>query len=402
MTRDIHVVIGAQYGDEGKGKTVDWLCRTKSPRATVVRFNGGAQAGHTVVSGNKRHVFHHFGSGSLAGRPTFLSQYFVCNPSVFLKEREALVQLGGNTKVEINIHSPITTPYDVLMNHVKELMRGNARHGSCGMGFAETLEREQVDPSLAIHVEDLYFPVRVEHRLRAIRKHTQANLEYMKVPRSIIEQVGADAESIDPNRFMWVLAEFTALITARGRPLPYDDIVFEGAQGLLLDQHKGAFPYVTRSNTGMANVHRLLKAAGVSDSVNTWYCSRPYVTRHGEGPLSNTLTEDSLKKFSDATNVPNPWQGSLRLGSLYFQGLWQRIENDAEGHPYIKSNNLVFNCCDHLSPQSRFDWADKDGRMSTTFPHLVQLFANATDWGVWTSGKPEGDFVKAPEFGDWA
>ena len=90
------IVIGANFGDEGKGLVTDYLCSQGA--GVVVRFNGGAQAGHTVVTPEgERHVFRHFGSGTFLGVPTFLSQFFVCNPILFFEERKQLIDLGALT-----------------------------------------------------------------------------------------------------------------------------------------------------------------------------------------------------------------------------------------------------------------------------------------------------------------
>ena len=116
-----HVVIGANYGDEGKGLMTDYLVK-KHNAEVVVRFNGGAQAGHTVVTPDgQRHVFSHFGSGTLAGARTFLSKHFVANPILFLKEKKVLEELSPTKKLHnrfmwVDPSVMITTPYDMLIN----------------------------------------------------------------------------------------------------------------------------------------------------------------------------------------------------------------------------------------------------------------------------------------------
>ncbi|HCB15329.1 MAG TPA: adenylosuccinate synthase, partial [Gammaproteobacteria bacterium] len=111
------VVIGAQFGDEGKGRWVDYYAAKNSDDGIVIRFNGGAQAGHTVVTPDgRRHVFSHIGSGAFAGAKTFLSRFFVCNPILFLKEREKLAALGIKPVTGIDPASPVTTPYDMMIN----------------------------------------------------------------------------------------------------------------------------------------------------------------------------------------------------------------------------------------------------------------------------------------------
>ena len=126
------VVIGAQFGDEGKGQAVAGEAAAAGGDGIVVRYNGGAQAGHTVVTPDgRRHVFSHVGSGAFSGAATFLSRWFVSHPMLFLKEQAALAALGVNPVVLIDPASPVTTPYDMLINQIVEQARGDGRHGSC-------------------------------------------------------------------------------------------------------------------------------------------------------------------------------------------------------------------------------------------------------------------------------
>lgn len=138
----IKVVIGANFGDEGKGLMTDYFCHQSTLRGEktlVVLHNGGAQRGHTVVTpdGN-RHVFHHFGSGTLVGADTYLSGDFILNPIVFRQEWEELKEMGITPRAYANENCLITTPFDMILNQIKEKWRGGERHGSCGIGIYET------------------------------------------------------------------------------------------------------------------------------------------------------------------------------------------------------------------------------------------------------------------------
>ena len=142
----IKVVIGANFGDEGKGLMTDYFCHQSTLRgekSLVVLHNGGAQRGHTVVTpdGN-RHVFHHFGSGTLVGADTYLSEEFVLNPMIFRQEWEELESTKAIPKVYVNHTCRVTTPFDMILNQIIEESRDNARHGSCGMGIHETMIRD--------------------------------------------------------------------------------------------------------------------------------------------------------------------------------------------------------------------------------------------------------------------
>ena len=167
---DAFAVIGAGYGDEGKGLVTDFL---SSFSTRVVRFNGGAQAAHTVARPDgTRHIFHHVGSGCMRGATTHLSRFFVANPILALRElRELSVSCLPAASVTIDPRAMVTTPVDMMINQALEQKRGDDRHGSCGIGFGETIERR--DRGLRLTVADL--PVRykdgsVRERLRSVLK----------------------------------------------------------------------------------------------------------------------------------------------------------------------------------------------------------------------------------------
>lgn len=323
-------VIGAGYGDEGKGLLVDALAASAADRPVVVRANGGAQAGHTVVlEDGRRHVFHHIGGGALAGATTHLSRFFVHHPMLFHAERAAVAALGGSVEVSADPRGLVTTPWDMLINQVAERARGAARHGSCGLGFGETVERGQ-DPRFALTVADLGRPglagrlerIRrawVPRRLAALGLATLTPEEARVLADDAIAEVFLD----DCRRHADTVSACSDAELGRGAP-----VIFEGAQGLLLDQTIGTFPHVTRSHTGLVNVLAVAREAGLA-GVDALYVTRAYATRHGAGPLPGAA--DTLPGFAveDPTNAPNAWQGRLRIAPLDLGRLRGAIEADA-------------------------------------------------------------------------
>jgi len=137
------VVVGLGFGDEGKGTMVDYLVRKHQARA-VVRFNGGHQAAHAVVLPDGRsHKFSQFGSGTLAGADTYLSEHVVIEPLAMQREAMHLEDSGVSepfSLLSINEACWITTPYHRHANRLLEQARGDNRHGSCGLGVGETVE----------------------------------------------------------------------------------------------------------------------------------------------------------------------------------------------------------------------------------------------------------------------
>lgn len=401
--RTATVVIGANYGDEGKGLMTDYHIAPAGRDGIVVRFNGGAQAGHTVTTPEGlRHVFSHFGSGTLAGAATYLSRHFVCHPALFLKEAAQLEAAGlaAPPPVFVDDRAPVSTLYDILLNQVLERHRGQARHGSCGMGFGETIER-QLDPDFALTVADLRQGAGyLLHRLAAIRD--------AYVPRRLADLgiASLDAEAADWLASAGALQSFVHAamrfrrMTRPARPAvlaDYARVVFEGAQGLLLDQERGAFPWVTRSRTGIRNALDVAREAGF-EALAITYVTRAYLTRHGAGPLAGELPGKPYPGIEDRTNVPNEFQGTLRFAHLDLDLLVRTIRADfadALLDPGLSATlNLAVTCLDQAGPSLSYV---EDGELQSLAPALLAArLARRLDAGaVYTAWGPSRDQVRA-------
>ena len=319
--RHARVVIGANFGDEGKGLFTDHHVAGLDADALVVRFNGGAQAGHTVqLPDGRRHVFHHVGAGALAGAPTHLSRFFIANPLLLERELDDLAALGVRPTVTVDPAAPLTTPYDMMVNQMAEEARGAARHGSTGLGINETVTR--MSTGFATRVAELADEDALRATLAAIRdEHVPARLTAL----GISPDAAWCARLADPAIPEWFLATARAVLRPAIGPMPAARaVVFEGAQGLLLDEHHTFFPHVTRSRTGLTNVLTLAREAGIR-RLDVTYATRAYATRHGAGPFPG---EEPSVVFEDATNQPNPWQGRLRFGWLDLDLLARTIRSD--------------------------------------------------------------------------
>jgi adenylosuccinate synthase len=136
-------IVGSSYGDESKGAVTDRLAAEMNGDCIVVLFNGSAQRGHSVITPEgQKHVFKHFGSGTFTGASTYLSEHFICNPIHFRTEYDQLYELGYPPYTISHPDCYVTTPYDMIINQIVETHRGENKHGSCGMGVNETIERE--------------------------------------------------------------------------------------------------------------------------------------------------------------------------------------------------------------------------------------------------------------------
>lgn len=326
------VVIGSAYGDEGKGLFTDYLS-SQYEKSLVVRFNGGGQAGHTVTTPcGKRHVFGHFTSNSLQEQATaYLSKHFVFNPMVYLKEKAQLLELNKIPQVFVHPESYVTTPFDMIINQLLETKRNQDRHGSCGLGFGETIERcekekftlkmqnllnlDNLEKQL-INIRENYFSIRIKD-LGLTTYLKEKNLDSICYSNDFLKAYMNDIETI--------MKEVTL-----SEVIPWEkNIVFEGAQGLLLDQDLGYFPHVTRSNTGLKNVIDIIKNTAIKE-LDVIYATRCYTTRHGAGPLSNALEQKPYEKIHDPTNIPNEYQGTMRFAYLDLSLLEDTIKRDQE------------------------------------------------------------------------
>lgn len=350
-----YAVIGANFGDEGKGLATDALAADLMSRGldpVVVRSNGGAQAGHTVETQGRRHVFHHVGSGAFTGARTHLSRYFVAHPALLLRELQELRPLlPAAPEITIDPAAQVTTPWDVLLNQAAEAARGAARHGSCGVGFGETLER--VARGHPLTVADLAAPDLAD-RLVAIRDGWA---------RSRLEALGlADHPAVAAHRdalwsdaalagFVQEARIFAALLPARSdAELGAETVLFEGAQGLMLDMDLGLMPHLTRSNTGLRNMIAIARGAGIGE-IRPLYMTRAYMTRHGAGPLLHEAGTLPWAEVTDPTNRPNAWQGALRLAPLDLAEMARFIRADlafADGSGVRVSPGVGVSCLDQV------------------------------------------------------
>lgn len=335
----IHIIIGKNYGDEGKGLAVDYFAGTAKRRGTpvlVVRHNGGAQAGHTVDRRNGRFIFHQLSSGSFLGADTLWAKTFLPDLYKIEEERQQFRESFG---ISLNIFAEgdcrLVLIDDVLVNMAAETVRGKKRHGSCGMGINEAVNRCE-DRSYAVYLKDIFGQTAEETALRM--KDIRENylpLRLKKLGVSLCE-AGEYGELLQEDSILLTVAEqmhraaenirlvdFSSERRADGSLSEehfvhshYGEVIFEGAQGLLLDNDRREFyPHTTPSKTGCKNPIDFCKAYLPGEVPEIVYVTRSYVTRHGNGPLPFEMADDLFtKQIEDLTNIPNDWQGSLRFG----------------------------------------------------------------------------------------
>lgn len=354
-----YTVVGSGWGDEGKGNVTDILC-SRNPSNTInVRINGGAQASHTVVTDGKRHAFSHFGSGTFAGSPTYLSKEFIVNLFSFDMELCKLAEeFAINPVVCVNPECRVTTFWDMNINQMIETMRAENRHGSCGFGINETVHRSKYD-DYKITVMDLFSEDKLRKKLEQIqniyvpmRLKNKYNLHLEDLPEKYVKDF-QNSDTIDMTIKM--AKNFTQNVTVMDDSIlsRFEIAVFEGAQGLLLDQGFEKFwPNVTTSNTGVKNMVDILKAIKFDGEVEVYNVSRCYATRHGRGKFPTETNGKPYKNIVDLTNMPNEFQEHLRFGILDLDLLLEALKGDYSKNFELKAKrNMVFTCFDQLDDE---------------------------------------------------
>ena len=286
-----------------------------------------------VTPDNIRHVFHHFGSGTLAGADTYLSEDYILNPMTFRKEYEELEAMGFSPKVYANPFCMWSTPYDMIMNQILEDSRGNKRHGSCGMGIWETIKRY-----------DTFCKAYSLRKFNDLSTHAKVNLleflrnEYFeKQWMKISFAIWGDWVDIlySHNLMLNFIRDIDFMCNhitwAKDDVLQsYQNVIFENGQGLLLDQNRTEYgDNTTPSNTGIENPHNIIEKFLPTANVEVCYVTRTYLTRHGAGRFDEECDKSEINSsMEDKTNVPNPYQGSIRYGILNKEELVNRIKKD--------------------------------------------------------------------------
>lgn len=317
------IVVDLGYGDAGKGSVVDWLCSRAGagsgaePVRAVVRFNGGAQAAHNVVTPDGRHhTFAQFGSGSFTpGVATHLSRFMLVDPLALAAEAAHLAAVGvpdALDRLTVDRDALLTTPYHRAANQARERARGAGRHGSCGVGIGETVHYALSEPARAPRVGDCQSPRALARKLAVLRDRLTDELGQLGGP-PVLDV--CDAYLAFAGRVRLTGPDYLDRLLHAG------PVVFEGAQGVLLDEWHGFHPYTTWSTTTFANAQALLAQAGMTGiRLGVIRC---YMTRHGQGPL---VTEDPTLELPERHNGHNEWQGPFRVGHFDAVALRYAIE----------------------------------------------------------------------------
>ena len=282
------VVIGAQWGDEGKGKIVDWLAEEA---AGVVRFQGGHNAGHTLVVGGKKTILRLIPSGILHETlDCFIGSGVVVSPEALLGEIDELNAAGvKNVEGRLKIAPTCTVilPYHVALDQAREASRGAGKIGTTGRGIGPAYEDKVA--RRAIRMVDLLDTDKLKAKVEANLAYYNVQLQHLHQAEPVkLEDVMAVIEKVAP-RILPMLADVSRTlhdINEKGGKL-----LFEGAQGTLLDIDYGTYPFVTSSNclAGAASA-----GAGVAPQMLQYVLGivKAYTTRVGSGPFPTELFDE--------------------------------------------------------------------------------------------------------------
>lgn len=300
---------------------------------SVVRFNGGAQAGHNVVTSSqvgspaRHHTFSQFGSGTLVpGVRTVLLDPVVVHPTALLVEAEVLARISIHdalSRLTIDGQCRVTTPYHQAAGRLREILRGAAAHGTCGVGVGETVRHSIEHPGQVLRYADLaqVGPAPMD-KLQAIRETLLA--EFMQLCEE--GNAGALAEEFQVLQNESLAGTWLNTCRALARQCPPETsdaihtqltqpgcVLFEGAQGALLDEWRGFHPHTTWSSINTAAVENVAARFGITAPVEHYGVLRSYLTRHGFGPLP-THDESLDACLPEPHNQGDGWQGGFRRG----------------------------------------------------------------------------------------
>ena len=271
-----YIIVDLGFGDAGKGLLTDYLVR-KTHAGLVVRYNGGAQAGHNVIAPDGlHHTFAQFGSGTFVpGTKTFLSKHVVIHPGALLVEGDVLEGLGVRdafSRLRVSDGALVITPFHQAANHIREYSRGDARHGSCGVGVGEAVDDSLHSPEDSVRAGDLANLPVLRRKLQSIRERKRDQLADLR----------KDAPAGSPIAREWAVFErddvsenwISAIARVNDLRLVQPDavlqdwlrhtesVIFEGAQGVLLDEDYGFHPYTTWARCTAVNARSLIQYPG--------------------------------------------------------------------------------------------------------------------------------------------
>lgn len=369
---EVKIVLGHSFGDEGKGVTVQHLCKEaidKGKKPLVIRFSGGPQAAHTIKYNGIEHICSTYGSGVLLGVPTLIWNTAYFDPISAKNEYDVLKEkMDEVPPLYVMPNTKVITPYEVHFGRINEKI---LKDGTCGRGIYPTFKREK--DGLNINVEDLTL---ISNLVSLESYYYSGNYDASKLSPEgkMFEEL---RNNILENKYDFYSVTSGGLVLSM-----FDVLIFEGSQGLLLDMDRGYYPNVTPSKVGLNafTEDKFLEKALYGAEV--YLVTRTYLTRHGNGytPSKRCFNFDLSNKFE--TNVLNEYQGEFKTGLLNFDLLNEALNRHCIDNfifLYDLKVNLVITHWDLLKDLKEFNYIE-DKRIKTIkiqdndFTDVLELF----------------------------
>lgn len=377
------IVLGTLFGDEGKGNTVQWLCKkaiSEGKKPLVIRYSGGPQAGHTVRHNGITHVCSSYGSGVLLGVPTLYIGGLI-DPLCVANEKKALEDKGVKVPplfAKENIS--LITPYDVAD---QQRWTKDNPHRTCGKGVMSAIIRDRDNFSnRLISVSDMADRNTLDECIEDVEEYYDIVDKQFNIEPKVLDDWKESALSIGKT-----ITDYMHI--------DYDVVIFEGTQGLLLDEENGYYPYTTSTKVGLNGIPKdSLRNAEV------YLVSRTYLTRHGamgerEGRWFRKDRQIDIPATKLETNVTNEFQGDF-ITAMWHGAPYREAVHRHHLDTYMKKYDMKFNLVvTHMDVKE----AAGDIRMikqngNTFFPHSIRM--NLEDAGlsirnIYTSDNPDSD-----------
>lgn len=380
---EIKIVLGTLFGDEGKGNTVQWLCKkaiSEGKGPLVVRYSGGPQAGHTVRHNGITHVCSSYGSGVLLGVPTLYIGGLI-DPLCVANEKKALEDKGVKVPpLFASEEVPLITPYDVAD---QQKWAEYNPHRTCGKGVMSAVLRENdFFSEYCINVSELSTEGKIHNALQDVAYYYKARDKSFDVSLEILNRWEKSALKLGKSIRKYNVTD-------------YDVFIFEGTQGLLLDAEYGYYPYITSTKVGLNGIPECYLY-----DAEVYLVSRTYITRHGamgerEGKWFREDRQIDIPATKLETNVTNEFQGDF-ITALWYGAPYREAVHRHHLDTYMRKYDMKFNLVvTHMDVKE----AAGDSKMiressNTFFPHSIKM--NLEDAGlsirnIYTSDNPDSD-----------
>lgn len=380
------IVVDLGFGDAGKGTITDALVRREGA-SLVVRFNGGAQAGHNVVTDDGRHhTFSQLCSGLLAGADGLLGPDFLLHPLAMEIEAEHITALGVAdpfASTFIDARARVITPYQQASCRLREASRGEGAHGTTGVGVGECASDTMSHPSDAITAAELRSPDTLLRKLSSQRERKRAEMASLGAhDLSLFDDEGLVSRVID--RWTSLSGRLRLLDPDQTEQLidRHERVVFEGAQGVLLDETWGLHPHTTWSDCTPAGAKYLCRGA----EAQTIGVTRAYMVRHGRGPMPTERTPT----VPEPHNREDGWQGRFRTGPLDCVLLRYALEVcggvDTLAVTCLDRVDPMLLCTAYLEDAPPALASSQEGRVRRLHPGAPEDLSHRERLGAWLQG----------------